>query len=383
MPCRLSCSIAVVLSLLAVSTVFAQADATEDLGAPAHIAVVQGSAVLERNGVGEPAAENVPLLQGDRLKTESGRLEILPPRWQRPRSRSADDGGPAGGRVDPADGRPGGVPALGCDGRRRTPRLPDRRPRGSVRFTHAGEYRIFTSVSNGVPFLDVSVVRGRAVIDAEGRKVPLSAGERAQAIQGEGVTAIGPFNSALADAFLEWSEMLRGQRVGTQSTAYLPPELQVYGGTFDRDGSWENSSEYGPVWYPRVESEWRPYYDGGWYPCRWGWTWVGAGRWTWPTHHYGRWGHGRSRLVLDPVGRLGTGVGLLGIRDGLTSPGARSAGTAPRCSASRSAGRSGTRPWLGWTAVPHHAFGRGTATASSRTRFTVNNCARWNARGST
>ena len=70
---RPSCAIAVVLPLLVGSAAYAQTGVPENLGAPAHISVVQGSATLERNGIGEPAAENLPLLEGDRLRTEVGR----------------------------------------------------------------------------------------------------------------------------------------------------------------------------------------------------------------------------------------------------------------------------------------------------------------------
>jgi hypothetical protein len=356
---RLSCSIAVVLSLLVGPAVQAQTDAPADLSAPAHISVVQGSAVLERNGVGEPASENLPLLQGDRVRTESGRLEIILPDGSildLDRQTTVDL--LAGGLVRLMGGRMVFVLSVAPGGEVRRDYQVDA-PAGSVRFTHAGEYRISANVSNGTPFLEVSVVRGRAVVDADGRTVPLSAGERAQATQGQGVTAVGSFNSALADAFLEWSEMLRGQRVGMYSTAYLPPELQVYGGTFDRDGSWENSGEYGPVWYPRVESEWRPYYDGGWYPYGWGWTWVGAGRWTWPTHHYGRWGHGNRGWYWIPSAGWGPAWVSWGFSTDYVSWCPLGWNNSAVFGFSFGISIGYPSPWLGWTAVPHHAFGGG------------------------
>jgi hypothetical protein len=45
--------------------------------APAHIAVIDGAATLERDGRAAAAEENVPLLAGDRLRTEDGRVEVL------------------------------------------------------------------------------------------------------------------------------------------------------------------------------------------------------------------------------------------------------------------------------------------------------------------
>src|SRR5262245_10898868 len=44
---------------------------------PAHIAIVDGAATLEREGRRVTAEENTPLLAGDRLRTQRGRVEVL------------------------------------------------------------------------------------------------------------------------------------------------------------------------------------------------------------------------------------------------------------------------------------------------------------------
>ena len=44
---------------------------------PAHISVVDGTAVLERDGRTEASPLSMPLLAGDRVRTQSGRVEIL------------------------------------------------------------------------------------------------------------------------------------------------------------------------------------------------------------------------------------------------------------------------------------------------------------------
>ncbi len=335
-----------------------------DYGAPAHVAVVQGSATLERNGVAEAAAENLPLLQGDRLETEAGRVEIILPDGSildLDRHTTVDllDGG----LLRLPSGRVIFVVAKPYGGEARRDYQVDA-PAGSVRFAREGEYRVSTQVSTGPPFLEVSVVRGEAVVDAEGRSVPLRPGERAQVAQGQGVSAIGSFNSAVADAFIEWADSLRAERAGSQSVAYLPPELQVYGGAFDREGSWDNSSEDGWVWYPNVAADWQPYYDGGWYPYAWGWTWVGGGRWTWPTHHYGRWGHGGHGWYWIPAGgwspawvSWGFGADYVG-----WCPLGQHGVPAFGLSIGFSAGAAN----LGWTVVPQRAFGHGYRVAPVR-----------------
>jgi hypothetical protein len=87
----------------------------------------------------------------------------------------------------------------------------------------------------------------------------------------------------------------------SRSAGYLPPDLQTYGNTFDRYGSWQYDSSYGNVWYPTVGPEWRPYSYGSWSPIRsYGWTWVGLDAWAWPTHHYGRWGYARNSWFWIP-----------------------------------------------------------------------------------
>src|SRR5262245_52638267 len=44
---------------------------------PAHVSFVDGNAVLERDGQRESAPSNMPLLAGDRVRTQNGRVEIL------------------------------------------------------------------------------------------------------------------------------------------------------------------------------------------------------------------------------------------------------------------------------------------------------------------
>ena len=90
-------------------------------------------------------------------------------------------------------------------------------------------------------------------------------------------------------------------RSQSQSAAYLPQELDVYGAALDQYGSWQYEAPYGYIWYPTVAADWRPYYYGYWSPvASYGWTWIGVDTWAWPTHHYGRWGYGRNRWFWIP-----------------------------------------------------------------------------------
>jgi hypothetical protein len=48
----------------------------QDQPPPAYLAVVEGVATLERDGESEPAVRDMPFIEGDRLRTENGRVEI-------------------------------------------------------------------------------------------------------------------------------------------------------------------------------------------------------------------------------------------------------------------------------------------------------------------
>jgi ferric-dicitrate binding protein FerR (iron transport regulator) len=65
-------------ALFTAPSVFAQsAPAPDTAPPPAHVSLVEGQVFLEREGRSESALENVPLLDGDRLRTERGRAEIM------------------------------------------------------------------------------------------------------------------------------------------------------------------------------------------------------------------------------------------------------------------------------------------------------------------
>ncbi len=306
-------SLTVVVCVAATPVAGAQPP-TDDFSTPAHVSAVRGRATVERDGRAEAATENLPLLVADRVRTEAGCLEVLLPDGSAlalDSDTTVDllSGGLMrllGGRMLLAVSRP-------VDGDPRRDYQVDTRA-GIVRFLTAGEYRIAVVGTAEAPGVDVAVVRGQAVLDAEGSSIGLSAGERATAVEGQGISSPRAFNSAQADAFCAWADQLRSDRVGGQSNAYLPSDLQVYGGTFDRDGSWDSLPDYGYVWYPRVAADWHPYYDGAWQSVRlgmdvgWRRTMGLADASLWPL------GSRRERLVLDADAGVGPRLGFVGNR---------------------------------------------------------------------
>ena len=321
--------------------------------APAHVAYVDGSAVLERDGRRESSPENMPLLAGDRVRTQNGRVEIL-----------FGDGSTLHLDTDTTvDFQSNDLVRL-LDGRLRLaiPR-PDRQvsyrvdaPFASAVINQTGEYRLSVLHSDRGQEVELAVLRGCAELANDDGRTTLCAGQRAYARADAAPSYAYAFNSASWDAFDRWSETRRDQRLGV-STQYLPSEVQPYAPAFDQYGSWQYNTSYGYVWYPSVAVGWRPYYHGRWVTLRpYGWTWVGAGPWAWPTHHYGRWGVSAGSWFWIP-GRAWAPAWV----SWAYAPGYVSwcpLGWNNR--AVLSFGFSyGYDPWRAWTVVPHSHFGAG------------------------
>ena len=287
-----SVGLALISVLLMPGSAFAQADQPQ-APAPAHLAFVDGAAWLERQGRADPAPANMPLIAGDRLRTERGRVEVVfgdGSALHLDQFTTVDFQSDAllrllAGRVR--------LIVAGLD-----PDDPDERvtyridtPAGAAEIQTVGDYRVSLVGAPAATDVELAVLRGSANLVTEVGSIQVTAGVRSLARAGEAPSYPVAFNSARWDAFDRWSEDRLAERLGVASTAYLPSTLRPYASTFDRHGYWQRHSTYGDVWYPRVSSGWRPYYQGQWnFVGSFGWTWIGYDPWAWPTHHYGRWG---------------------------------------------------------------------------------------------
>jgi hypothetical protein len=329
------------------------------LPVPAHVSIVDGAARIEREGRAETAVVNIPLLDGDRLRTDAGRVEVLFPDGSAlhvDQHTTVDLLAPDLLRL--VEGRILLLVA-GADDPARAVRYQVDAPAASVQADGPGEYRV-SIVGNDV---ELAVITGSATFATDLGSVPVRAGERSVASPSSSPTSPSYFNSARADGFDRWSNDQREERVGQVSSRYLPADLRTYSGTFDRYGNWERDDTYGDVWYPAAPAAWRPYQDGYWntYPG-YGSVWIGMELWSWPTHHFGRWGvslAGRWFWIpartwgpawvywavnQDYVGWCPLGwnndpvYGMWGVRGAFNY--------------------SHHDPWRGWTVVPSHLFGR-------------------------
>lgn len=151
-----------------------------------------------------------------------------------------------------------------------------------------GEYRINVNDDNTT---NVIIRRGTGI--AYGDRDSLTVRESEQVLFSgtnlvhRSINRIPPY-----DAFDLWVNDRDRAEDTSVSAQYVSREVIGYQ-QLDQNGSWENSTEYGAVWYPRtVQSGWAPYRDGNWvWVAPWGWTWVDRAPWGFAPYHYGRWAY--------------------------------------------------------------------------------------------
>ena len=320
---------------------------------PAHVSFVDGTAVLERDGQRDSSPLNMPLLAGDRLHTENGRVEIL---FADNSTLHLDTNTTIDFQSDELVRLLAGRIRLSIPGPDRDVSYRIDAPAASALITQPGEYRVSVLQSATERQVELAVLRGSAELVNEGGRTALRAGERAYA-RADAAPSYGyAFNSASWDAFDRWSETRRDQRMGV-STQYLPGEVRPYASAFDQYGSWQYNTSYGYVWYPSVAVGWRPYYQGRWVAVRpYGWTWVGAGPWAYPTHHYGRWGFSAGAWFWIPGHTWGPAWVSWAYAPGYVS-------WCPLGWNNRAVLQFGFSfgydPWHAWTVVPYGHFGHG------------------------
>jgi hypothetical protein len=347
----LSNSVCIAVLLFATATsVFAQ-----DTPAPAHIAFVDGSATVEHEGQAQPATSGLPFLPGDRLRTAAGRVELLFPdgsALEVDEYAAVDLQSPTLMRL--TAGRIMLIVA-GADDPANAVRYQIDTPAASAVSEGPGEYRVALLTGPAGLETELAVFRGAASLSTEQGSTSVRSGERSLARDFGAPSFPLRFNSARFDAFDRWAAARRDARMGTAASAqYLPRDLQMYGGVFDRYGAWQHDPMYGQVWYPTVAPGWRPYYYGHWLPIRrYGWTWIGLDAWGWPTHHYGRWGFGRSRWFWIPHQRWAPAWVSWGAAPGYVSWCPLGFDGRPVFALSVNV----VNPWRGWVVVPRTHFG--------------------------
>lgn len=67
-------------------------------------------------------------------------------------------------------------------------------------------------------------------------------------------------------------------------------DFQVFYENLAPYGTWINDAQYGYIWAPDVDNNFRPYYTNGhWVNTEYGNMWISNYSWGWAPFHYGRW----------------------------------------------------------------------------------------------
>ncbi len=190
-----------------------------------------------------------------------------------------------------------------------------RTPRGSVTITTDGQYEV-ASGDTQTP-TTITVVAGAAQISGDNLSLSVQAGQTAT-ITGTGASGDafqGSVGQEQRDDFLN-SELSAPNTATAQAdvtaqasasasvTAAAPAAVRQMPGGEDLSsyGSWQQSPQYGQVWYPQVQQGWVPYRDGHWaWVAPWGWTWIDDEPWGYAPFHYGRWVQVDNRWAWAPV----------------------------------------------------------------------------------
>ena len=177
-------------------------------------------------------------------------------------------------------------------------------PRGTVGIAQNGEYDVIAGDASNPT--TVNVFQGAATVTAPGATQQLSAGQAAF-LSGADQTTL-QLGQAQQDSF---TNTVLAQSA-PPAPAYAPPVVQQMTGTAELNqyGSWNQSPQYGAVWYPSVASGWAPYRNGYWANVQpWGWTWVESEPWGFAPFHYGRWVDDGNRWGWAPAPAYSQGGG--------------------------------------------------------------------------
>ncbi len=217
-----SCACVAALLLLYAAPVGAQ-DASAD--PPAHISVVDGTVSLEREGRPETAPASMPLLAGDRLRTENGRVEVM---FGDGSTLHLDTYSTVDFQSDEVIRLMEGRVRLTIPGPPRRVSYRIDAASGWAQIQEPGEYRVAVTRSSResqTGDVELVVLRGSAELMNEDGQTTLRAGERAFARAGAAPSYAYVYNSAGWDAFDRWSDARRADRAGI-SAQYLPETVR-------------------------------------------------------------------------------------------------------------------------------------------------------------
>jgi len=95
-------------------------------------------------------------------------------------------------------------------------------------------------------------------------------------------------NKLIATGFMAFLLMLMAPHKSMAQEGYVSD--QEFYDNLSQYGTWVQDDQYGDVWVPDVDDDFRPYATNGyWVQTDYGTTWLSDYPWGWATFHYGRW----------------------------------------------------------------------------------------------
>lgn len=172
-------------------------------------------------------------------------------------------------------------------------------PNQAFTVTEPGRYRVESS-ENG-DYTVVTIRQGAGESTGNGQSYTLHAGQRTTF---RGTTSLNADMEMIGDPddFDNWSFRREHRFEDSPSARYCSRRVVGFE-DLDENGDWR-PTEYGNVWFPRVDPDWAPYHHGHWaWIDPWGWTWVDDARWGYAPFHYGRWVsvYGRWGWIPGPI----------------------------------------------------------------------------------
>lgn len=160
-------------------------------------------------------------------------------------------------------------------------------PNGAITVVQPGDVRIDAYMADGGTL--VTVKSGEVQITGPKLSQVLGAGQSVHLVGSHPITVL-PQPMPGEDPFDVWSLQRDRAFLSSKSRDYVNAGT-IGSEDLDRYGTWTQTLEYGPVWYPaNVPAGWTPYSSGRWvWISPWGWTWVDTYAWGFAPFHYGRW----------------------------------------------------------------------------------------------
>lgn len=284
-----------IIIIVTLSFLSAYADNTDYVNESfVRLNYVTGNAYIQKaSDLGyEGAVQNMPLIEGDRLSTIDGRVELYLENGNYLRLNNET-------KIDlmslPDKENDliqvriwSGNVYLSLQQIIREKSIEIHTPDASFYVLDKGLYRVDVDQVSGT---EISVIRG--VIEAAGEigSVLVNEGHWLKAKDGRFPERPSRLIADTQDSFDIWSEQREGKVRKHFAKYYLPDELSGFETELNEYGNWIYLPELGHVWLPGgVGMDWRPYYHGRWiWLSRCGWTWLPSEPWGWVTFHYGRW----------------------------------------------------------------------------------------------